>query len=230
MDFTTKLDSSDNRQIKQYQLTTTQYSGTTIFGRPDIYITETGDTINVIALQNIQTKGLIFPVTIPDLVSGGTAQVLGRDTTTGKVVAISGGTGNGNFDDDYLTGGTFNTATGDLDLLMNSGSTVTVNLDGRYNLQNQQKVIIADYTILSGDNNYLLVLSGATQKNITVNDTLPDNFGVEFINIDTGNALFLQTGSGTLTVSDGTLLRENKVAMIVKIGSANNYRLKGELE
>jgi hypothetical protein len=35
-------------------------------------------------------------------------------------------------DDTYLTGGTFNTSTGDLDLNKQSGSTVTVNLDGRY--------------------------------------------------------------------------------------------------
>ena len=34
--------------------------------------------------------------------------------------------------DDYLSGGTFNVGTGDLDLIRLSGETVTINLDGRY--------------------------------------------------------------------------------------------------
>lgn len=92
MPFITKLDYSNNRQIKQFDLSTTQLSGTTVFGVSNEYIPEnfSGDTINVDALQNIRTRGLIFPEIIP-VFTGNTYQLLGRDNATGKVVEVSGG-------------------------------------------------------------------------------------------------------------------------------------------
>lgn len=90
MEFKTKLDYSNNRQIKQYKLTNTQLSGTTTFGISDNLIPEnfTGDTINIDALQFIKTRGLIFQNTIPEF-TGTTFQTLGRDNDTGKVVSIT---------------------------------------------------------------------------------------------------------------------------------------------
>lgn len=111
MSFVTKPDFSNNRQVKQFQFSSTQLSGTTVFGVDDVLIpiNFTGDTINIDALQNIRTRGLIFPNTIPEF-TGSTYQLLGRDNSTGKVVevtGISGGTGGINTDD-YTTNVTFN--------------------------------------------------------------------------------------------------------------------------
>ena len=91
MPFVTKPDFSNNRQVKQFQLSTTQLSGTTVFGVDDVFIpiNFTGDTINVDALQNIRTRGLIFPNPIPQF-TGATYQLLGRDNSTGKVVEVDG--------------------------------------------------------------------------------------------------------------------------------------------
>lgn len=163
MSFTTKLDYSNNRQIKQFQLSSTQLSGTTTFGVDDVYIPMniTGDTINIDALQYIKTRGIILPNALP-LFTGATSQVLGRDNSTGKLVEISGSTGSlsltttgttgpstligstlnvpqytgggGTNTDDYVSGGTFNTSTGDLTLTRISGGTVVTNLDDRYSL------------------------------------------------------------------------------------------------
>jgi hypothetical protein len=132
--FQTKLDYSNNRQIKQFQLTNTQLSGTTVFGVDDVYIpiNFTGDTINIDALQNIRTRGIILPNAIPNF-SGTSYQVLGRDNDTGKVVSIpfsavtSGGTG-GSFNDDYVTGATFNELSGLLEFTRQSGGTFNVDI------------------------------------------------------------------------------------------------------
>ena len=136
MAFTTKIDYSNNRQIKQFQLTNTQLSGTTTFGVTDNLIPEnvSGDTINIDALQYIRTRGLILPNALPNIVSGGTYQLLGRDNITGKIVevdALSGGT-TGGTTNDYTTSATFNTSTGQVDFNRLLGGTYSVNLDGRY--------------------------------------------------------------------------------------------------
>lgn len=94
MPFITKPDFSNNRQAKQFQFSSTQLSGTTVFGVDDVYIpiNQSGFTINVDALQYIQTRGLIFANAVPEF-TGSTYQLLGRDNDTGEVVAISGVTG-----------------------------------------------------------------------------------------------------------------------------------------
>jgi len=276
-DFSTKLDSSSNRQLKQFRDTTMILSGTTQFGIPDAFISFTGNTINIDALQYIQARGYVL-VNDPITKLTGVSTVLTRDTdgvvvntpitgfTTGgsgsttndyvtsgsfnsssgdvTLTRLSGGTVVYNLDnrysltghthsglaDDYVSGGTFNVSTGDLDLVRQSGDTVTVNLDGRYGITNQQKNINGSYTILSSDDNTLLVLSSATPFNITVNSGLTNNFETEFINIGTATVTFLTSGTANLNYPDGTLFLANKVAFLVKIGSTNNHWLKGELE
>lgn len=94
MTFITKPDFSNNRQVKQFQLTSTRLSGTTVFGIEDILIplNFTGNTINIDALQNIRTRGIILPNSLPQF-TGATYQLLGRDNSTGKVVEVTGITG-----------------------------------------------------------------------------------------------------------------------------------------
>jgi hypothetical protein len=150
MAFTTKIDYSNNRQIKQFQLTNTQLSGTTTFGVTDNLIPEnvSGDTINIDALQYVRARGLILPNTLPNIVSGGTYQLLGRDNITGKIVEVdglSGGTSGGTTNtDDYLTTHTFNTSTGLFESTLQSGSTASVNLDGRYSLTGHTHIGLSD--------------------------------------------------------------------------------------
>jgi len=82
-DFKTRIDYSNNRQLKQFQLTNTILSGTTTFGVDDVYIPEniTGNTINIDALQFIQTRGLLFPSPNPlPTITGTTNTVLARGT------------------------------------------------------------------------------------------------------------------------------------------------------
>jgi len=133
MAFVTKVDYSDNRQIKQYLLTDTQLSGATTFGIADALIpmNVSGDTINIDALQYIQARGIILPNSLP-LFTGATSQILGRDNDTGKIVEIelSGVTFTGG--SDYVVSSSFNIGTGDLTLTRVSGGTVITNLDGRY--------------------------------------------------------------------------------------------------
>lgn len=135
MTFITKLDYSNNRQIKQYVLSDTQLSGTTTFGVIDALIPEnfSGDTINIDALQYIKARGIILPNSLP-LFTGSTSQILGRDNDTGKIVEIelSGVTITGVTSDDYVTSGSFDVSGGTLTLTRVSGATVVTNLDGRY--------------------------------------------------------------------------------------------------
>lgn len=90
MNFKTKIDYSNNRQIKQFNLTNTQLSGTTTFGVSDVYIplNFTGNTINIDALQYIRTRGLILANDLPTY-TGNTFQILGRDGSSGVVVPIT---------------------------------------------------------------------------------------------------------------------------------------------
>jgi len=92
-DFKTRIDYSNNRQLKQFQLTNTILSGTTTFGVDDVYIPEnaTGYTVNLDALQYIQTRGLLL-YNEPEFFSGGTATVLARDTD-GRVISVPAGIG-----------------------------------------------------------------------------------------------------------------------------------------
>jgi hypothetical protein len=98
MAFITKPDFSNNRQVKQFKETITQLSGTTVFGIADelIPLNLSADTINIDALQNIRTRGIILPDQLTTF-TGTSYQVLGRNNDTGKVVGleITGGSGNG---------------------------------------------------------------------------------------------------------------------------------------
>lgn len=232
MPFVTKPDFSNNRQAKQFQFTSTQLSGTTVFGVDDVYIpATTADTINIDALQYIRTRGLIFANSIPEF-TGSTYQVLGRDNDTGKIVEItslSGLTGgttiiSGDTGNDYTTGATFNKVTGIAEFTRQSGDTYTLDLE-----TNAQVEHTVGFTILDSHNNKTMVLNSSADRIITVNSGLTEAFGTEFININSGKFTF-QAGTANLNTPDGTQLLSNKVAFLIKIGTGNTYFLKGELE
>jgi len=157
MSFLTKLDYSNNRQIKQFELTNTQLSGTTTFGVPNEYIPEnlSGNTINIDALQLIQTRGIIFPEIIP-VFTGVTYQLLGRDNTSGKLVDVS--------NDGYIP---YSGATNTLDLnsqnLTLSGSVRVNSSDTSTN-----KFVLEDNLAVGSNNNlFKIVNSGTTRTFIT---------------------------------------------------------------
>jgi hypothetical protein len=81
MAFKTRVDyGTDNRQLKQFQYSETVLSGKTTFGVDDVYIPEniSGNTINIDALQFIQTRGLILANPLSGIT--GATTVLSRDT------------------------------------------------------------------------------------------------------------------------------------------------------
>ena len=97
---------------------------------------------------------------------------------------------------------------------------------------NKQQEIFSGYTLTSLDNNSTIWLSattGTTGTTITVDDTLPDNFECSFYN-DGPQDWDFSGGTGTLSIPDGNILIQDKVCTIIKKGSNNDYKLKGELE
>ena len=90
MSYKTRVDyGGNNRQLKQLQFSETTLSGKTTFGVDDVYIPEniTGDTINIDALQNIKTRGLIFANPL-SAITATTITILARNPTNGMVGEI----------------------------------------------------------------------------------------------------------------------------------------------
>ena len=112
-------------------------------------------------------------------------KVLGRDTD-GRIyeVSTSGFTGG-----DYLTGHTFNTSTGLFESTLQSGSTVSVNLDGRYSLTGHTHIVsdITDFpTDLSAFTNSVGYITGFTNDNIFVSGGTFSSELLEFTNTSGG--------------------------------------------
>jgi len=110
----------------------------------------------------------------------------------------SGGTGTNT--DDYLIGGALNTGTGDLDLDMFSGGTVTINMDGRY----------APLSAVTGGDTYWLSGStgGNSIKTTSTNGSSTDatgNYAIAtgYNTIASGNTSFT-IGSGTTAGGDNS--------------------------
>lgn len=120
------------------EISPNNYSGTTLSDRVNLFsggsLDYSGRTIWVDVKGITRTERLIL-VDEPEVGDPLTTKVLGRDINGDiKLVdaTFTGGTG-GDSTDDYLTGGTFNSVSKDLDLNLKSGSTVTVNLDHTHN-------------------------------------------------------------------------------------------------
>ena len=139
MSFITKPDFSNNRQVKQFQLSSTQLSGTTIFGVDDVLIplNITGDTINIDALQNIRTRGLILPISLSTF-TGATYQLLGRDDSSGKIVEITSIN-----EQATITGDTTITSTlNDVKLFLNPLKDININVDHLQLVTNHENYFI----------------------------------------------------------------------------------------
>lgn len=208
MGFMTRLDYSNNRQLKQFQFTNTTLSGSTTFGVADIYIPEnyTGYTINIDALQFIRTRGFI-------LIDG---------TQQAGYVLTSGADGKGTWQqpllNTYLSGGTFNTTTGDLGLSILSGDTLTINLDGRYLTSETDSQTLS----FSANTGNLAISSGNTVNlGFTSGDTT--NWNSTYNDSITGITV---TGTTNKTISlfqrDGSLLQANFIDE-VGVGTGNDY-------
>tara|TARA_R110000772_G_scaffold17946_2_gene49843 strand:+ start:2366 stop:7147 length:4782 start_codon:yes stop_codon:yes gene_type:complete len=112
---------------------------------------------NEVPLEKLHVEGNILAHSF--ITSGGTSSqfVKGDGTLDTNVYALSGDTSTNT--DDYVTGATFNTGTGDLDLTRLSGGTVTINLDGRYGLSGAQTL---SFTATTGN----LEISGGNIVNL----------------------------------------------------------------
>ena len=104
------------------EVTLTRFSGGTVVYDLDGRYSLTGHTHTLSGLTDTELSATTH----------GYALIYNSGTTKWEASEQSGIGGGGT--DDYLTGGTFNISTGDLDLNLQSGSTVTINLDNRYAL------------------------------------------------------------------------------------------------
>lgn len=100
-----------------------------------------------------------------------------------------------------------------------------------FNTVNLQKAITADYTLLTGDNNYSIkVDNGATPITITVPSGLPQNFFAGITQKGTADVTFL--GSGT-TIANPTGLKikgQGYCIGLEQIGATNAFDLLGDTQ
>ena len=120
---------------------------------------------------------------------------------------------------------------------MQNGTTTSVNGDGvvvPYSVEvvNLQKEITASYVLQTTDNNYTLIINnGITPISITVNNTLPPNGIVYFIQQGIADVTFIV--SGVTINSPGSMTKikgQNYWACLTKVGSSTVYQLLGSLK
>ena len=136
-----------------------------------------------------------------------------------EFIDLSSSTSAPEYNDNYL-------ATGD------NTSELTNDGDGVSPFQTEkrsQSEIVASYTVTPSDNTRTIWINSATDINITIDDTLPENFECYFYNINTGTATFV-AGTGVIDTPDGTVLIEDKVCMLIKKENTNDFKIKGQLE
>jgi len=94
----------------------------------------------------------------------------------------------------------------------------------------KQKLVDADYTITSLDDEYDIVFNSAIDITITVEDVLIDSFNCNFFNNAAGAANFVAAVGTNLNSPDGVgmSLTQNKVGAMFKIMNLNDHVLKGE--
>jgi len=142
--------------------------------------------------------------------------------------------------DDYLTSGTFNELTGDLDLNLQSGSTVSINLDDRYSLTGHTHIGLSDDYLVSGDfdvNTGDLDLNLQSGSTVTIN--LDDRYSLtghthiglsdDYLvsgdfDVNTGNLdLNLQSGS-TVTIN----LDDRYLTGFTETPNTDDYLVSGD--
>lgn len=150
--------------------------------------------------------------------------------TAGDNVSVSG---NGTTANPYI----INSDTPSTQLSLVDGITTIVNGDGiivpySTEITNLQKEITASYVLQTTDNNYTLIINnGITPISITINNTLPSNGIVYFIQQGTGDVNF--NVSGVTINSPGSMTKikgQNYWACLTKVGSSTVYQLLGSLK
>ncbi len=153
-------------------------------------------------------------------------------------IAIEAGTnvsvsGNGTTTTPYI----INSDTPLTQLSLVDGITTIVNGDGitvpySTEITNLQKEITANYALQTTDNNHTIIINnGITPISITVNNTLPPNGIVYFIQQGTGDVNF--NVSGVTINSPGSMTKikgQNYWACLIKVGSSTVYQLLGSLK
>ena len=208
----------------------------------------------VFAASNPGGAGYITQGNMPFTNNEGTVTDISIDNATG--LTFTGTETNGSVA--FTTGGTLNVANGgtgmssynqgDLIYATSSGlATISIGSTGQFltckgstsapewtdgeDLFNKQVEVTANTTIGSTHNNHTIFINSANSVTITIGAgvlTIP-GFDCSFYNLGTGEVSFVSGTGITLGTPDGTKLATDKVAMITRVLSTSNVKLKGEL-
>lgn len=111
------------------------------------------------------------------------------------------------------------------------GSTSAPEWTDGEDLFNKQIEVTGDTTIGSTHNNHTIFINSANSVTITIGTgvlSIP-GFDCSFYNLGAGEVSFSPQTGVTLGTPDGTRLATDKVAMITRVLSTSNVKLKGEL-
>ena len=208
----------------------------------------------VFAASNPGGAGYISQSNMPFTNNEGTVTDISIDNTTG--LTFTGTETNGAHA--FTTGGTLNVANGgtgmssynqgDLIYATSSGlATISIGSTGQFltckgstsapewtdgeDLFNKQVEVTANTTIGSTHNNHTIFINSANSVTITIGTgvlSIP-GFDCSFYNLGAGEVSFSSQTGVTLGTPDGTKLATDKVAMITRVLSTSNVKLKGEL-
>lgn len=198
--------------------------------------------------------GYITQGNMPFTNNAGTVTDISIDNVTG--LTFTGTETNGSVA--FATGGALNVANGgtgmssynqgDLIYATSSGlATISIGSTGQFltckgttnapewtdgeDLFNKQVEVTANTTIGSTHNNHTIFINSANSVTITIGTgvlSIP-GFDCSFYNLGAGEVSFSSQTGVTLGTPDGTKLATDKVAMITRVLSTSNVKLKGEL-
>ena len=208
----------------------------------------------VFAASNPWGAGYITQGNMPFTNNAGTVTDISIDNVTG--LTFTGTETNGSVA--FATGGALNVANGgtgmssynqgDLIYATSSGlATISIGSTGQFltckgstsapewtdgeDLFNKQVEVTANTTIGSTHNNHTIFINSANSVTITIGTgvlSIP-GFDCSFYNLGAGEVSFSSQTGVTLGTPDGTKLATDKVAMITRVLSTSNVKLKGEL-
>lgn len=214
----------------------------------------TPGVMTVFAAGNPGGAGYVTIANMPFTNNAGTVTDISIDNTSG--LTFTGTETNGAHA--FATGGTLNVANGgtgmssynqgDLIYATSSGlATISIGTTGQFltckgttnapewtdgeDLFNKQVEVTANTTIGATHNNHTIFINSANSVTITIGTgilAIP-GFDCSFYNLGAGEVSFSSQAGVTLGTPDGTRLATDKVAMITRVLSTSNVKLKGEL-
>jgi hypothetical protein len=208
----------------------------------------------VFAASNPGGAGWVTMADMPFTNNAGTVTDISIDNTTG--LTFTGTETNGVHA--FATSGTLNIANGgtgmssysegDLIYATSSGlATISIGSTGQFltckgptstpewtdgeDLFNKQIEVTGNTTIGSTYNNHTIFINSANSVTITIGTGVLsiDGFDCSFYNLGAGEVSFSSQVGVALGTPDGTKLATDKVAMITRVLSTSNVKLKGEL-